>query len=71
MQLTIQLDKDQHAHLRALAARLDMPPQLAAAYLLNAAVEALEGEAHFLWPLYLTQVGGATAAGVPELSVRA
>ena len=71
MQITITLDKDQHAHFRALAARLDMDPAQAGHYLLRAAVEALEPEQHFLWPLYLRQAGGADAADVPNLSIRA
>lgn len=71
MQINIDLDKDQHAHLRALAARLDMTPELAGHYLLKAAVEALEGEPHWLWPIYLVQAGSAAPLDVPSLSLRA
>lgn len=64
------MDKDEQAHFRALAARLDLEPGLAARYLLKAAVQALESEPHFLWPLYLTQAG-TLAADAPSVSLRA
>lgn len=61
MQLTITLDKTEAAHFRALAARLDMEPELAGKYLVKAAVEALESETEFLWPLHLSQAGTEAA----------
>lgn len=67
MQLTITLDKEEQAHFRALAARLDMPPELAGKYLLKAAVAALETEHQFLWPLYLTQAGTVATDAAPLL----
>jgi hypothetical protein len=54
-------DPELFERFTALAARLDLEPDLCARYLLKAAVEALEDEETFVWPLYLTQAG--TQAG--------
>ena len=53
--ITVNLPKDDHARLRALAARMGMEPELAARFLIVGAVEGLEPEKEFIWPLFFTQ----------------
>lgn len=53
---TFTLDREDARRFKAMSDRLRLGShEEAAYYLIMAAIEALEGEEHFIWPLYLIQ----------------
>jgi hypothetical protein len=58
MQLILSITGRDLEKFSSIVARLKLPKELAAKFLLIAAVEALEIEERFFWPLELEQVRG-------------